>query len=302
MSDRSSKASAKQSKDAPRDFPLCPYCSEWPRFQGVLTGEPERLEENVVFYVGKFWNSNARNRASSSYEVFSDHYRIQASGKQFIKRFSGFHLTLIGFRYTFEESKLLEVWRYTNINSSPFFAYLESQIVNPEKPYVFFPICRITHKRSGAIVDGHAWPTHGLIITAQNFNGGTLSSDEVKITSEALEFFRIETRGGGQKIEEVAVIEAVRQLGTKATQMGVSRKLNVSLITLQRWVSRKGKGWEELKNEYLTTGFTNEHIVYAPPLSLMGLQEMAANPSRSASEREAAQKAIDGVNKILNDR
>jgi hypothetical protein len=284
------------------NLPPCPYCSQWQRFRGVLTGEPGRLEENAAFYVGKFWNSNIRYLTSATYEVFSDHYRMQAGGRQFIKRFSDFSLTLIGFRYTFEESKLLEIWRAINLNSSPFFAYIESQIVNPEKPYVFFSICRITHKKSGVIFDGHVWPTHGLIVTGSNFIGGTLSSTEVKISNEALEFFRMETRGGGQKIEEIAVIVAVRQLGTKATQANVARKLKVSLVTLQRWVARKGKGWEELKSEYLRTGAdAGENLIYAPPLSLISLRNMAEDPNVPAARREAAQHAVEAVEKIFED-
>jgi hypothetical protein len=300
MTRKAEKTDRKKAKQVVQDVPPCPYCTYLQAYQGSLTGEPERLEENPVFYVGKFWNSAARNSASSQYEVFSDHYRIQASGKQFIKRFSGFHLTLIGFRYTFEESKPLEIWRSTEINSSPFFAYLDSQIINPERPYVFFPICRITHKKSGVIVDGHVWPTHGLTITSQNFSGGTLSSDEVKVTGEALEFFRAETRGGGQKIEEAKFIEAVRKLGTNATQVATARKLKVSLNTLLRWIARKGKKWEELKKEYLAMELTTNGMLYAPPISLMGLRRMAADASLPPDDRKAAQDALDKIGDILS--
>lgn len=230
-------------------IPPCPYCSQLERFQSPLGGEAEEGQTKVDNYfltAGKFWKPDKRKPGTVLVSDYSDHSRVDVNGRHFIKRFSAFHLQLIGFRYDYEASRYLEHWRTTFLTSTFFYGFLF-----PGPEYIFFSIARLTHKRSGTIVDGHVWPTHGLIITARQFAGGALTSEEMRVVSEALEFFRLETRGA-PKLDRVALGQALGKLGPDATQKEVARALEVSPSTLREFQRRESAGmnWDELKRLY----------------------------------------------------
>jgi hypothetical protein len=224
----------------------CPYCSDPKLYQRELTEKGRLSHTGGIAPVGKFWAKDGDRLLgmikAPSYD-HGDYFRMAFGGKQFIPRFKDFSLEIINF-----ESKYSPFFSASNallfiLSAAP------SDIARNNK--FAFNIARITHKKSLVVLDAHTWFSHGTILTVHHVPR-ELSSDDVAVMQEALEFFRPETRGG-PKITKIKLMKAIQAQGEKATQLGVAEGMKISDSTLRYWLNRERKSWQEIKLESLHT-------------------------------------------------
>jgi hypothetical protein len=239
--------------------PACPYCLTPNFFQDVLAlPVGASADGGVGQRTGSIWRRMPtlgqdmvwrgmagrieRRDAEDGRFFFVTYY----TDKDFIDRLKGFSVILIGhevegnFRPYFEPGPF-------------FFSGLHNDQTQRRWIHYLHYAARVSHKNSAVTIDIHWWPSHDRIVTTRSIPSGGASANDMKFITETFKLLRAETRGGGQKIEEVELIEAVQKFGKEATQVKVAKELGVSTVTLKRWTAQKRKRWHELKSEYLQT-------------------------------------------------
>lgn len=220
----------------------CPYCSDLATFQRELKGRGRKDHESGIARIGKFWRKEQGMVSAWSYD-HGDYFRMSFEDEHFIQRFKDFRLDIINFeaRYTpfyWASHSLLFM-----VDAAP------SDIARRNK--FGLNIARVTHKKSAVVVDAHTWFSHNSILTVHHIPK-ELSSLDVTVMQEALEFFRPETRGAPKiKFQDADVFQAIKALGAGATQTQVAKRLGVSKSTISDWLKRAGWAWDNLKREYL---------------------------------------------------
>lgn len=106
--------------------------------------------------------------------------------------------------------------------------------------------CRITHE-SGLESIVHWWPSHG--IKAEVWNIGEQASGD--LLRKIINLFASETRGAEERFGEAEIARAVRNLGPKATQRAVARRIGVTPRALQMWAAKNNLGgWPSIRSQY----------------------------------------------------
>jgi hypothetical protein len=122
---------------------------------------------------------------------------------------------------------------------------------SPKSHWHLFNACRITKEGSKVTVDVHWWPDHGRKITISNLTPAGPSATDLKVISQAIKFFRVETRGSG-KITEDKLRAALASLGPSATLSATAKKLKLNESTLEKWRQRKRiDSWRDVVNRYI---------------------------------------------------
>jgi hypothetical protein len=219
----------------------CPYCSDPKTFQRELTGKGRADHKTQIARVGKFWTRAERGMVLLTSYDHGDYFCIPVGSKHFAPRFKDYHLDIISFpasgRPFFHASQhLLFI-----VDAAP------SDIVRHTKHSL--NVARVTNKNSAVIVDAHTWFSHGTILTVHHIPK-ELSSADITVMQEALEFFRPETRGA-PKIKAADVFKTIKALGAGVTQAEAAKRLGVGKSTLGDWLKREGRTWNELKRSYL---------------------------------------------------
>ncbi len=222
----------------------CPYCSDPKKFQRELEGKGRKDHVGGIARVGKFWK---RDDAEGMLTVTSfdhgDYFRIPISGENFIARFKDFNLDIISFEAQYSAWNFAPDSLLFNLSAAP------SDIARFNR--FCLNVARVTHKKSSVVVDSHTWFSHGAILTIHHVPS-ELSSTDITVMQEALEFFRPETRGA-PKFSETTLVKAIQKLGADATQAQVAKEIGTSPVTLKRWAAKRNKRWQDLKNGYLQT-------------------------------------------------
>jgi hypothetical protein len=177
-------------------------------------------------------------------EIKRGKYRIKTvTDNHFIPRYAGFKVEIVGLDSTEEMPK----------PSGAFLSYTwtEGDDGKPEK-FVYYFAARITHRNSALKIDVHSHPTHGRLVTVHGFAGHQNTPEELEIIGKAFEFYRRETRGGGERFDEEALKQAIQKHGIDATQVQIAKELCVTPRLLQRHILARGlKGWDAAKRYYL---------------------------------------------------
>jgi hypothetical protein len=220
----------------------CPYCSDPATFQRELKGKGRKDHETGIARVGKFWR---RDEEQGMIRVWAydhgDYFRMAFGGEHFIPRFKDFRLDVINFPAKYSPFFWASDSLLFMIDAAP------SDLARRNK--FGLNVARVSHKKSAVVVDAHTWFSHGTILTLHHIPK-EISSADVTAMQEALEFFRPETRGA-PKIKAADLFQAIKALGTGATQAQVAERLGVGKSTLGDWLKREGWTWNELKQSYL---------------------------------------------------
>jgi hypothetical protein len=171
-----------------------------------------------------------------------DYWCIPIGSEHFIPRFKDFKLEIINFKSPY----------------SPFFWASDALLfmLSAAPPDIArhnkfgLNVARLTHKDSPVVIDAHTWFSHGSLLTLHHVPK-EISSTDITVMQEALEFFRPETRGA-PKIKAVDLFKAIKALGEEATQAKVAERLGVSDRTVRDWVKREGWTWDKLTRGYLS--------------------------------------------------
>jgi hypothetical protein len=243
----------------------CPFCNRPEVFRPIDERTPEPKDHIAIPRVGKFWQ--ALPNEMRGYKIVpilneSDHWRISlykghpGTGKYFTDKFKHFKLDLIGTDYELEPPEpvavpfFLRQEGFTLSSSKP---YWNMEVQRPSNPYwMLFNACRISHDKSDVVINAHWWPDHGNIFSIHGFQPTENSNKDLLITKEAMEFFRVETRGA-PKIAQANLIKAIKEEGERATQRSIAKALKISDSTLRYWLNREGKSWGEIKAESIRT-------------------------------------------------
>lgn len=226
----------------------CPYCSDPKKYQNISSDKPETENGFLIARVGKFWKRSVgtSNMLAVKSHFYGDHWRIHISGKQhFIERFKNFDLDILTFKSKYSP------W------SVPGPLFLTFLIAAAKDTEFQFSVCRITHKKSPLIVEAHKWFSHGTMVTVRGFPAkeNEFTSADLDVIKEAMEFFRVETRGQ-PKITPGDVAKAIQELGSDATQAAVAKELGVTGSALRAWAVRSGmRNWESVKDHYRNTEY-----------------------------------------------
>jgi hypothetical protein len=221
----------------------CPYCSHPKKFQQPLSGEGRADHASGIARVGKFWARDEPNGMLlvTSYD-HGEYFSIPIKSKHFIPRFKDFSLNIISFESGFSP------WVYASDALLFGLSAAPSDITRFNK--FSLNVARVTHKKSAVVVDTHTWFSHGTLLTVHHVPS-ELSSADITVMQEALEFFRPETRGA-PKIKRADMWAAVKKLGSNATQPRVAAELKVGESTIGAWLKRERITWAELKSQFHT--------------------------------------------------
>jgi hypothetical protein len=257
------KATSKQTKTVGQNFPViryvkqtaaqkkaiqkmlaspCPYCLDPKKFQRELKEKGHLDHTGGIARVGKFWKrgDTPGMLTVDSYDC-GDYFYIPISNEHFIPRFNDFNLSIISFESQYSP------WTYASDNALFIFSAAPSDLTRGHK--FGLNVARVAHKKSSVVVDSHTWFSHGTILTVHHVPK-ELSSTDVTVMQEALEFFRPETRGA-PKFNTVNLVRAIQKLGEKATQAAVAKELGVTPQALRAWANRSNlKNWEQVINRY----------------------------------------------------
>lgn len=220
----------------------CPYCSDPKKFQRELVGKGREDHRTGIARIGKFW---ARDDEGGMLVIpvydHGDYFRLPIGSEHFIPRFKDFRLDIINFGADYSPWAFASNSLLFGLSAAP------SDIARFNK--FPFNVARVTHKKSAVVVDAHTWFSHGTVITVHHVPK-QLSSADITVMREALEFFRPETRGA-PKVKDAELFQAIKALGAGATQTQVAKRLGVSKSTVSEWLKRQGWAWDELKRGYL---------------------------------------------------
>jgi hypothetical protein len=260
----------KKKKQKAVDDMECPYCADPKFFDRVLTPTPQDriLEHHPTmrrfgshWVKGKKFKKHRPPKGVSNYiiglapdprfvvtlnnpEIRRGEYRIKTvTDEYFITRYAGFKVEIIGLDSDKELPK----------PSGAFLSYqwTEGEGGKPEK-FIYYFAARITHKDSALKIDLHSHLSHGRLITVHGFSSHQNRPEELAIIERAFEFYRLETRGGGTKIDEEALRRAIRKRGEGATQKEIAADLQIVPRSLRRWIEDSElKGWDAAKRYYL---------------------------------------------------
>jgi hypothetical protein len=233
----------------------CPFCSN-PNFLAAATkGRATKIEVLLPFHARqeKFWRSELREynkTVTTDVEKRGEYLHTSFYGDDFEPRWRDFTVDVIGI----EAGKPIFPRDDDRVIPSPptpffFFASVADTNVAPFR-YQHFFVARITHKLSNVEMIVHWWPTHGRRFKMLSSLIPEETNDDINVITEAMEFFRVETRGE-PKLTESDVVKAIQKLGDEATQVSVASELGVTARTVQRWAARNGLlTWEEVKERY----------------------------------------------------
>lgn len=220
----------------------CPYCANPAAHQRELGKGGRKDHVTLIARTGKFWTREGEGGMVklTSYD-HGEYFRAVVGAEHFIPRFKDFRLEIINFQAPY----------------SPFHwasnALLFMVGVQPGEiaRHIKFPlnVARVTNKKSAVVVDAHTWFSHGTVLTVHHVPK-ELSSADITVMQEALEFFRPETRGA-PKIKDADVFKTIKELGPDATQAEAAKQLRVGRSTLGDWLRREGWTWNKLKRGYL---------------------------------------------------
>ncbi len=233
----------------------CPFCSN-PDFLAAATkGRATKIEVLLPFHVRqeKFWRADLREyntTVTADAEKRGEYLHTPFYGDDFEPRWRDFTVDVIGV-----EANEVIFPRDSDIvipsPPTPFFFFAPSAFdaLTPYR-YQHFFIARITHNLSNIELIVHWWPTHGRRFKMLSSLIPEETNDDINVITEAMEFFRVETRGE-PKLTESDVVKAIQKLGDEATQVSVASELGVTARTVQRWAARNGLlTWEEVKERY----------------------------------------------------
>jgi len=216
----------------------CPYCSKPNKFQEELKGKGRVDHQTWLARVGKFWK---RDDAPSMLAVDAydcgDYFNISISSEHFTARFKDFKLNIINFEAEYSG------WSHASDSLLFLLSAAPSDIARFKK--FGLNVARVTHENSPVVVDAHTWFSHNTILTIHHLPS-ELSSADVTVMQEALEFFRPETRGA-PKIRLPDIEAAMDKLGKQATQAQVAAEIGVAGGTLSEWLKRKGVTWRDVR-------------------------------------------------------
>lgn len=220
----------------------CPYCSDPAAHQRKLKGRGRKDHETGYARIGKFWSRDDEGGmvVLTSYD-HGDYFRVPVDGERFIQRFKDFHLDIISFPATSSPF----FWA----SYSPLFLYDAAPSDLARRNKFGLNVSRVTHKKSAVVVDSHTWFNHDSLLTVHHIPK-KISSFDITVMQEALEFFRPETRGA-PKVKDAELFQAIKALGAGVTQTQVAKRLGVSKSTVSEWLKRQGWAWDELKRGYL---------------------------------------------------
>ncbi len=216
----------------------CPYCSNPKKFQRKLDDKGREDHKASIARVGKFWKrSNADKMLTVASFDHGDYFRIPIGGKHFIKRFKNFELDILGFEARYSAWAFASDSLLFNLTTAPGDIARHSNFS--------LNVARVTHKKCSVVIDAHTWFSHGTILTVHHVPK-ELSSMDINVIQEALEFFRPETRGA-PKIKRAEMWKAIDRLGEGVTQKQLAAELSVGESTVRDWLKREGMEWPTLK-------------------------------------------------------
>ncbi len=228
----------------------CPYCADPNLFDKLLAPtKGDRLEPAHMLRRGSHWPEPykikqtigqakiARWGATDPRVVVSlktpgiirGRYHINiVTDADMIKRYAGFKVEVIG----------IECRTEPPAPSGPFLTRMWT-VGDSGKPsnFISFNATRTTHKDSPIIVDTHWHQTHGRRVLMRGFSEPVTTPEELAIITTALSFDKQEKkRGAPPKVDRVAVIEAIRAQGKRATQKSVAAAISAAPRTLRDWL------------------------------------------------------------------
>ncbi len=233
----------------------CPFCSN-PDFLAAATkGRATKAEVRLPFHARqeKFWRSDLREyntTVTADAEKRGEYLHTSFYGDDFEPRWRDFTVDVIGIEAG-EPIFPRDDDRVIPSPPTPFFFFAASAFdaLTPYR-YQHFFIARITHRLSSIELIVHWWPTHGRRFQMLGSLIPEETNDDTNVITEAMELFRVETRGD-PKLTESDVVKAIQKLGDEATQVSVASELGVTARTVQRWAARNGLlTWEEVKERY----------------------------------------------------
>ncbi len=239
----------------------CPYCVKPNFIENATRGRATKIEVRLPFYTRqeKFWRSDLREynaTFATNVEKRREYLHTSFYGEDFEPRWRDFTVEVIGV----EADEVIFPRDDDRVIPGPptpffFFASVAPDAVTPFR-YQHFFIARITHRLSSVELIVHWWPTHGRRFKMLGSLIPEEANDDISVITEAMEFFRVETRGD-PKLTEGDVVKAIQKLGDEATQVSVAKELGVTARTVQRWAARNGlQTWDEVKERYSSASVT----------------------------------------------
>lgn len=221
----------------------CPYCSDPATFQRELKSKGRKDHESGITRADKFWRDKEQGMVRVWSYDHGDYFRMSFGDEYFIPRFKDFRLDVINFPAPYTPFHWASHGLLFLIDAAPSDLARRNQFG--------LNVSRVTHRKSSVVVDSHTWFNHGSLLTVHHIPK-ELSSFDVTVMREALEFFRPETRGA-PKVKDFEVFQAIKALGEGATQAAVAKRLGIGKRTLSDWLTRNGHGftWKELREGYL---------------------------------------------------
>ncbi len=220
----------------------CPFCSN-PDFLAAATkGHATKAEVLLPFHVRqeKFWRSDLREyntTVTTNAEKRGEYLHTPFYGDDFEPRWRDFTVDVIGI----EAGEPIFPRDDDRVIPSPpppffFFAASAFDALTPYR-YQHFFIARITHGLSNIELIVHWWPTHGRRFKMLSSLIPEETNDDINVITEAMEFFRVETRGAPQ-ITKARLSQAIHTLGPTANQTEIARELGVTDRALRAWANK----------------------------------------------------------------
>ena len=239
----------------------CPFCENPNFLADAGRGRATKIEIRLPYYTRqeKFWRSDLREynaTVTTGVEKRGEYLHTSFYGDDFEPRWRDFTVEVLGV----EADQVIFPRDDDRVISGPptpffFFTSVASDALTTVR-YQHFFIARITHSLSSVELIVHWWPTHGRRFKMLGSLIPEEANDDISVITEAMEFFRVETRGD-PKLTEGDVVKAIQKLGDEATQVSVAKALGVTARTVQRWAARNGlQTWDEVKERYSSASVT----------------------------------------------
>lgn len=246
------------SKKAENKVPPCPYCAD-PTLLDPPSKKRVKAMETVALVptVGRFWRRDQGGDVSLSHEhpytpgsllrpAYSDGKRfiLEIPSESFDERFAGFTVRLVG----------VDTYPVREVLPEPFVSQIvratggPGLVWNPEYPLSRNSVFSGVLIERGAVrVVAHWWPSHGWRVELRaDFASGPaeVRNAELQAATDALEFFRLEARGGPKITDgRLRLIYSRR----RPTQEEVAELLGVTVSGLDKWRRRRGfKSWRKV--------------------------------------------------------
>lgn len=171
---------------------------------------------------------------------------ITITDADMVKQYSGFRVQVIGTEWETEPPH----------PSGAFFTRTWTEHEGKPTEFILYNAARITREGSGIVVDSHWHPSHGRKVTLRGFSQTVTTREELSVITTALSFDKkMSTRGAPLKVlkvNEEAVVNALRAQGEAATQKSVAEAAGVSVNTFRDWLYFSfGGTWYALKKDVL---------------------------------------------------